>query len=814
MRRTRVGGYGRVRKEKPAAVAGAATSGEELQYVDRTGSRERAARQIRLVDMARRLPQLVRRSVALAWRTDRAAALGLLVCQVASGALQALGLLAVSGTITALLTGGDIYGRLLGAWPSVVLLAVAAGVRAALGIVVVWLSSRLGPQMSREAELRLLRAVTEVELTAYDAPGFTHRKEAADRGAEIAQDLVGEGQDLIASLASLAAGAGVLTALHPALLPLLALASLPQAVAQVGAARVRYLARLRAGGDYRLLSILRWHVCDRYAADQVRAGTMADFLIGRYRQITERINRADRRAADTGARMSAAGAVCGGLASTAVWAAVVWLLATGGMTVGHAGTAVFALQTVGTALRGLVAGGARIMRTGLYMDDWSEFLAEAGGFRMRRGDAVPAAPQEIRVQDLVFRYEEAAQDALRGVSFTLRRGEVIALVGYNGSGKTTLAKLLSGLYLPTTGTVTWDGVPTGDLDPQAMWAQVALVPQDYARWPLTARENITLGRPTEGGDADVRDACARSGADEVIAELRAGLDTVLARDWLGGQELSGGQWQRIALTRAFHRRAGLLVLDEPTSALDPLGEHRIFAGLRESAATRAVVLITHRLTNVAVADRILVLDKGRVVQHGTFPELVAEPGLFRDLWAYQHTRETRRNEAGGPIVTEVVPLAPADPADAPAPADRPVVTGTAALLVNDRGQYLLHLRDAHKEIHDPGTWSLPGGAPEPGETAHEALARELCEEAGLAVPDLAPFVLLRRSGPDGVLRGHIQVFLGHWNGDAAALPLTEGVMLHWFDAGTLPRLTMCDWAAEAVRRHQDELCGAVEGARG
>ncbi|MFB6556576.1 ATP-binding cassette domain-containing protein, partial [Streptomyces sp. NPDC056405] len=339
-----------------------------------------------------------------------------------------------------------------------------------------------------------------------------------------------------------------------------------------------YLARLRAGGDYRLLSILRWHVCDRYAADQVRAGTMADFLVGRYRQITERINRADRRAANTGARMSAVGAVCGGLASAVVWGTVVWLLATGRMSVGHAGTAVFALQTVGTALRGLVAGGARIMRTGLYMDDWSEFLAEAGGFRMRRGTLVPAAPREIRVEDLVFRYEEAANDALRGVSFDVRRGEVVALVGYNGSGKTTLAKLLSGLYLPTTGAVTWDGVPTDDLDPHAMWSHVALVPQEYARWPLSARENITLGRPTEGGDADVHDACARSGADEVVTELRSGLDTVLARDWLGGQELSGGQWQRIALTRAFHRPAGLLVLDEPTSALDPLGEHRIFAG--------------------------------------------------------------------------------------------------------------------------------------------------------------------------------------------------------------------------------------------
>ncbi len=621
---------------------------EELQFVDQTGSRERAARQIRLVDMARRLPELVRRSVALAWSIDRWAAVGLLVCQAASGAMQALGLLAVSGTIAALLAGGDIYGRLLAAWPSLVMLAGAAAVRALLGITVAWLSSRLGPQMSREAERRLLHAVTQVELAAYDAPGFNHRKEAADRGAQVAQELVSDGQDLIASLASLIAGAGVLTALHPALLPLLALASFPQAVAQIAAARVRYLARLRSSGDYRMLSILRWNVSDRYAADQIRAGTMSDFLVDRYGRVTDRINRSDRRAADAGARMSLLGAVCGGVASAAVWAAVVWLLASGRMTVGHAGAAVFALQTVGSALRGLINGGARIMRAGLYMDDWSAFLEEAGGYRMRRGTVVPVTPQQITVDNLVFRYDETATDALRGVSLTLRRGEVIALVGYNGSGKTTLAKLLSGLCLPTTGTVAWDGVPTDDLDPHAMWSQVALVPQDYARWPLSARENITLGQPTAGGDADIHAACAASGADEVVDELRSGLDTMLARDWLGGQELSGGQWQRIALTRAFHRPAGLLVLDEPTAALDPLGEHRIFAGLRRLAATRAVVLITHRLTNVAIADRIFVLDKGRIVQQGGFFELVAEAGLFRDLWTYQHMREAPLAADAGP----------------------------------------------------------------------------------------------------------------------------------------------------------------------
>lgn len=630
----------------PDGASEAAVAEPQMCYVDLTGSREAAGRSIRMRDMARRLPRLVRRSLALAWRVDRRATIGLLLCQAAGGVMQALGLVAINGTLTALLADGDVYHRLLEAWPSVALLAGASAARALLGITVSWLSSRLGPQMSREAEQMLLAGCAEVELCAYDEPDFNRDREAADRGAQVTGDLIDEGQDLIASSAGFLAGAIVLAGVHPVLLPLLVAASLPQALAQVSAARVRYLANLRSNGDQRMLSVLRWHIYTREAADQIRAGTMAGFLSGRYRQTVARINREDRAAADKGARMSLVGAVCGGLGSAVVWAAVVWLLATGRITVGYAGTAVFALQTVGQSVRGLVAVGARAVRTGLYMDDWSGFLDKAGGFRMRRGPHRPGPPETIEIKSVTHRYAGKDRDALSGVSLTLRRGEVTALVGFNGSGKSTLSKLVSGLYLPTGGQVLWDGVPTGDADPQALWQRVALVPQDYARWPLTVRENVTQGQPAARGDAAVHEACEAAGADEVVDQLGAGLDTLLAREWLNGEELSGGQWQRIALARAFFRQAGLLVLDEPTANLDPRAEYRIFQRLRDVARDRVVLLVTHRITNVAVADRIVVLDEGRIVQEGTYTQLAQQSGLFQRLLSYQVTSESGGEKHG------------------------------------------------------------------------------------------------------------------------------------------------------------------------
>ncbi|MEU1668478.1 ABC transporter ATP-binding protein [Streptomyces sparsogenes] len=587
--------------------------------------------------MARRLPQLVRRALVLSWQVDRKAVAQLLVCQVLSGCFEAFGLLATTGTITALISSGHVAERVREALPSLAVLAGAAGLRALLGIAVSNISTRLAPRISREAEMRMLDAAINAELAAYDNPGFNDKWDAADRGADVAQDLIIESQQLTACLASLVAAAGVVTVLHPALLPLLLLAALPQGVAGMKAARVHYETSRAMSAERRTLGLLRWYMVDKDIADQLRSGTMAAFLLDRYRAIGARVDAATDRAAHRGARFAVLGALAGGVASGLVWAALALLLGSGRMSVASAGTAVFALRTVGSSLRGMVAYGTRMFRTGLYLDDWAEFIEEAGGHRMRRGSRAVPAPRVVRAESVGYRYPESDAPALDEVSIEVRRGEVLALVGENGSGKTTLSKLLTGLYLPTSGAVTWDDVKTRDLDPQALWRQTAVVPQDYAHWPLTARENITLGQP-HGGDEAVREAAVRSGAQEVVDGLRSGLDTLLARQWWGGVELSGGQWQRIALARAFHRPAGLLVMDEPTSALDARAEHRVFAGLRRLAEDRAVVLVTHRLANVAVADRIVVLDRGRVIQQGTFAELVASPGLFRELWSLQNDR--------------------------------------------------------------------------------------------------------------------------------------------------------------------------------
>lgn len=317
--------------------------------------------------------------------------------------------------------------------------------------------------------------------------------------------------------------------------------------------------------------------------------------------------------------------------------ALVWLVTGGTVPIAAAGTAVIAVQTSRVLLTGLVSGMHTTYKVGLYLQDWASFLEDAET-RTRLplpAAAVPAEPGIIRAQNVTFTYPGAAVPALSDVSVTVRRGEVLAIVGANGSGKSTLAKLLCGLYAPDQGSVTWDGTNLADANPEEIWRRLAMLPQDIARWQTTARANITLGQG-EGNDAAVLAAAAAANADAVLERLPDGLDTNLAPSQWGGVDLSGGQWKRLAAARAFYRaEAPLLVCDEPTSALHPRAAEAMYERIRALSAGRTVILITHRLGSTRSADRILVLDKGHVIEEGTHDALIAQDAEYAAMWRTQ-----------------------------------------------------------------------------------------------------------------------------------------------------------------------------------
>jgi ATP-binding cassette, subfamily B, bacterial len=235
-----------------------------------------------------------------------------------------------------------------------------------------------------------------------------------------------------------------------------------------------------------------------------------------------------------------------------------------------------------------------------------------------------------------FAYPGVDRLALSNVSLEIGNGEVVALVGENGSGKTTLVKLLSQLYQPTAGQVLWNGIDAREYPCEEIRDQITVLFQDFVQYHLDADENIFLGRVDRPRhDSDVMDAAIQSGAHDFLSALPQGYATRLGRQFLGGQELSVGQWQRVALARAFFRGGELLILDEPTASLDPRAEHDLFARMRRLAEGRSVLLVSHRFSTVRSADRIYVLEQGRISEAGDHDQLMSLGGRYAELFELQ-----------------------------------------------------------------------------------------------------------------------------------------------------------------------------------
>ncbi|WP_460857836.1 ABC transporter ATP-binding protein [Nocardiopsis coralliicola] len=585
--------------------------------------------------MAARLPGQLLSALRWAWRANRRDTAATIAANTAAGVLSALILAAMVGVLHELFSGGPTPERIRAALPALVALGAAVVLRSALRTVGIWAQSRLRPQVERAAETELLDAVTRVRTEAFDDTDFCDAVyRGRDRGLHETQAMIGYTVDILAEVIGLLAVASVVTVLHPILLPLLVVSVLPVGWAAIRSARMRYERMRRLSTTHRLLYIHAHTLTQRETAAELRSYGMRRTMMREYTALARFVQDSVLAIAARQTGVRAVGDAAGGAATLATYGALVAMLIGGWMPLAVAGAAYVALGQGKAALDRLVTALTSFYESALYFSDVLEVLDEA---RARTPDT-PAGPEpgpleEVELRDVVFAYPGADRPALDGVSLRVRRGEVVALVGPNGSGKTTAASLISGLFTPQTGTIAWNGADTAGFDPDLLRARIGTIRQQHSLWPFSARRNITMDEASDG--ARLERALSISGAADVVGGLRDGLDTVLDKRFAGGADLSGGQRQRIAGARGLYRAADLVIADEPTAALDAHAEQLVFDTLRHASQGAAVLLITHRLASVRMADRIVVLDRGRVAEQGTHAALLAAGGLYAELYGIQ-----------------------------------------------------------------------------------------------------------------------------------------------------------------------------------
>jgi ATP-binding cassette subfamily B protein len=388
----------------------------------------------------------------------------------------------------------------------------------------------------------------------------------------------------------------------------------------------------------RELDYVRQTAASAETAKEVKIFGLNRFLIERYRELATSFFAANRRIALRRAGWGSVLTALGTVAYYFAYAYIVWRTLHGAFSIGDLTFLAGSFRRLRTLLENLLTGFSQVAGQAMYLDDLFSF------FEIRPEIVSPpdarAFPVPIRqgfvFEDVGFRYPGAERWAVRHLSFTLHAGEVLALVGENGAGKTTIVKLLSRLYDPDEGRILLDGHDLREHDLFALRAHIGVIFQDFVRYHLTAGENIAVGRIEASGDRErIIRAAQRSLADEVIGRLPEGYDQVIGKRFRTGVELSGGEWQKIAIARAYMRDAQLLILDEPTAALDARAEFEVFRRFKELSAGKTAVLISHRFSSVRMADRIVVLGEGAVEAVGTHAQLLARGGRYAELFELQ-----------------------------------------------------------------------------------------------------------------------------------------------------------------------------------
>jgi ATP-binding cassette subfamily B protein len=513
-------------------------------------------------------------------------------------------------------------------------LAVLADI---LGRIVSLVDSLLSERVTNSSSVRLMEHAATLDLEDFEDSEFQDQLERARQTSgrmTLMGQLFGQAQDVV-TVASFVAG---FIFYAPWLIALLLLALVPAFLGEAHFNAQSYSLDFGRTPERRELDYVRQTAASVETAKEVKIFGLNGFLIERYVRLATDFYAANRRLAMRRASWGGLFTAIGTVGYYLAYAYIVWRTLAGEFSVGDLTFLAGSFRRLRTLLEGLLTSFSTTASQALYLNDLFSFFEVKP--EILSPDNPRPFPQPICrgfvFEDVGFRYPDAERWAVRRLSFTLHAGEVLALVGENGAGKTTLVKLLTRLYDPDEGRILLDGHDLREYDLNALRGNMGVIFQDFVRYNLSAGDNIAVGKIAARGDhARIVRAARRSQADEVISRLPTGYQQMIGKRFKNGVELSGGEWQKIAIARAYMREAAVLVLDEPTAALDARSEFEVFKRFKELSDGKTAVLISHRFSSVRMADRILVLADGMVEAAGTHDELMAQPGRYSELFELQ-----------------------------------------------------------------------------------------------------------------------------------------------------------------------------------
>ena len=504
--------------------------------------------------------------------------------------------------------------------------------------VIILLDSLLGDLFSNKTSVQLIKHSATLDLYQFENPDFYDKLERARRQTTgrtvLMTQVLAQFQDVI-TIVFLGIG---LIAFNPWLILILFVAVLPSFLGETHFNQRTYSLTRNFTPERRELDYLRYIGASDETAKEVKIFSLADFLANRFKELSDKYYTANRKIVVKRALWGSALSSLGTISYYGAYIFIISQTVSGLITIGTLTFLAGSFERMRNMLQSIMTRFSKIAEGSLYLQDMFDFFAiQPTIVSGEKNYMVPQPIQEgFTFENVGFKYPNSEMWAIRNLNFHLKKGEKLALVGENGAGKTTLVKLLARLYKPTEGKILLDGKNLESYSLADLRQNIGIIFQDYIRFQMKASDNIAIGNIKNRIKLDIiKDAAKKSLADTVIDNLPREYDQVLGKRFAEGIELSGGQWQKVALGRAYMRDSQLLILDEPTSALDARAEHEVFLRFADLIAGKSAVLISHRFSTVRMADRILFLENGKMKELGSHDELVAKNGKYAELFHLQ-----------------------------------------------------------------------------------------------------------------------------------------------------------------------------------